>query len=36
MIRRLLARFAPTYCGSCGWWVENCPHQSSSPGMMGP
>lgn len=21
-------RTAPTYCGPCGWWVENCPHQN--------
>lgn len=29
MIKRLLTLvgLAPTYCGDCGWWVENCPHQ---------
>lgn len=23
-----LLKAAPTYCGECGWWVENCPHQT--------
>jgi len=22
-----LVVLANTYCGSCGWWVTNCPHQ---------
>lgn len=27
-LRYLLARFVPTYCGKCGWWVEGCPHRT--------
>lgn len=26
-LNKILVRLAPTYCGSCGWWVEGCPHQ---------
>lgn len=25
-LNKILVRLAPTYCGSCGWWVEGCPH----------
>lgn len=26
-LKNFLVRFAPAYCGSCGWWVDACPHQ---------